>query len=128
MCFEDKSLIPKPDKNHRQLCLGSYYWLQSKTVISFKCAFGGQNTDYKPREESYSSVFIEDKSLIAKPGENHIQACLLKTNHWLQNQTIIIVKCIYCGQITDYKIKLKLLTNQYLVADIVCHMAVYIDG
>ena len=73
------------------------------------CAFGGQNTEYKPRQESYSSVFIEDKSLIAKPGKNHRQVCV-----W--------------GQITDYQSKLKLLTNQYLVADIVCHMAVYIDG
>ena len=50
------------------------------------CAFGGQNTEYKPRQESYSSVFIEDKSLIAKPGKNHRQVCV-----W--------------GQITDYKTK-----------------------
>ena len=65
--------------------------------------FGGQNTDYKTRQESYSSVFIENKSLIAKPDKNHRQVFV-----W--------------GQITDYKTKLKLLTNLYLVADIVRHI------
>ena len=75
------------------VCLGSIYWLQSKTVIICKCAFGCQNIDYKTRQESYSSVFIEDKSLIAKPDKNHRQVC-------------------FWGQITDYQTKLKLLTNQ----------------
>ena len=92
------------------------------------CAFGGQNTDYKHRQESYSSVFIEDKSLIAKTRQESSSSVCLGSNHWLQNQTIIIVKCMSCGQIIDYKTKSKWLTNQYLIADIVCHMAVYIDG
>jgi len=68
------------------VCLDSNHWLQNTTVIIFKCAFGGQNTDCKTRQESYSSVFIEDKSLIAKPDKNHRQVCV-----W--------------GQITDYKTK-----------------------
>jgi hypothetical protein len=75
------------------VCLGSTHWLQNKTVIIFKWAFGCQNTDYKIRQESYSSVFIEDKSLIAKPDKNHRQVCV-----W--------------AQITDFQTKLKLLTNQ----------------
>ena len=44
------------------VCLGSNHWLQNKTVIILKCAFGGQNTDYKTRHKSYSSVFVEKQT------------------------------------------------------------------
>jgi len=77
------------------VCLGSNYWVQNKTVIIFKCAFGGQNTDYETRQESYSSVFIEDKSMITKPDKNNRQMCV-----WGQ-----IVKCVSWCEITDYKTK-----------------------
>ena len=105
VCFEDKSLIPKPDKTHHQVyVLKTNHWFQNQTRIIVKCVFGvkslitEQNSHHfqvrvwrskhwlQTRQESYSSVFIEDKSLIAKPDKNRRQVCV-----W--------------GQITDYKTK-----------------------
>ena len=52
-----------------------------------------------------------------------------KNTHLAENlKEIKHLKCVSWCQITDYQTKLKLLTNQYLVADIVRHMAVYIAG
>jgi hypothetical protein len=47
--IEDKSLIAKPDKNHRQV----FVW--------------GQITDYKTKQYSLLSACLVVKSLITKP-------------------------------------------------------------